>query len=236
MQFPGDQGLTDDFQAMSLRVAEIIASQLRAKPASCLGLPTGRTPLGCYQILSGWSESGQLDWSKVKCFALDEYLDSDDSRSFGTYLQDNLYRHTNLPPESRFNPRFVDDYDALIAASGGLDLAVVGIGRNGHIAFNEPGTPRQSWTHSAWLTDSTRAANAAWFGSIETVPRIAVTMGIATLLSSAEIVLIASGEHKRGILTRASSGPASAGLPASFLWEHSSLRVFTDFQFAGKPG
>lgn len=214
---------------MSLRVAEAVASQLRVKPTSCLGLPTGRTPLGCYELLSQWSRRHQLDWSSARCFALDEYLDVNREMSFAHYLQANLYQHTNLPASGQFNPASCDDYESLIADRGGLDLTVVGIGGNGHIAFNEPGTAPASWTHCTWLTESTRTANASFFGSLDRVPARAVTMGLNTILSSRQIILIASGEHKRNILSRALSGPVTAAIPASFLQVHRDLKVFTDF-------
>ncbi len=216
---------------MSLRVAEAMAGQLRAKPDSTLGLPAGRTPLGCYRVLSEWSRLGKLDWSSAKCFGLDEYVDVADDMSFAHYLNSNLYVHTNLPVERRFNPLAVDDYESLILSEGGLDLIVVGIGRNGHIAFNEPGTPRLSWTHCTWLTESTRQANAAIFGSSDKVPITALTMGLQTILNARRVVLVASGEQKHSILNLALSGEVTPDVPASFLQEHPNLEVFTDFQF-----
>lgn len=221
----------DGYQALSLKTAEAIAAQLKTKPESCLGLPTGRTPLGCYELLSKWSKEGKLDWSKARCFALDDYLDVQEVDSFAHYLQENLYQHTNLPAAQRFNPRFSDNYDQLIADCGGLDLTVIGIGSNGHIAFNEPGTPRNSWTNSIWLTESTRQANAAFFSYPHNIPNRAVTMGVATILASRHLILIANGEHKQDILTKALTGPRTNDVPASFLQEHGDLKVFTDFDY-----
>ena len=216
---------------MSLQTAEAIANQLRMKPDSCLALPTGRTPIGCYQILSEWSRLGQLDWSKAKCFALDDYLDVEESQSFAYYLTKHLYCSTNLPKIARFNPRFCDNYDLLIAHQGGLDLAIVGIGRNGHIAFNEPGTPKESWTHCLFLTESTRKANASPFGSIASVPKRAITIGIRTILDSARVILVANGKDKKAILTKALSGTITTDVPASFLQSHLHLDLITDFDY-----
>lgn len=216
---------------MSLKTAKAIAGQLRQKPNSCLALPTGKTPTGCYQFLSQWSSLGQLDWSLAKCFALDDYLEAEESKSFAYYLNENLYRATNLPKQSCFNPRFCDDYDSVIAKHGGLDLAVIGIGQNGHIAFNEPGTPQHSWTHCVFLTDSTRKANAVPFGGIEFVPRKAITIGIRTILDSTKVILVANGKNKEAILNKAFSGPITEAVPASFLQLHPNLSIITDFGF-----
>ena len=216
---------------MSLRVAEAVAGQLRAKPDSCLGLPTGRTPLGCYQVLAQWSRLGSLDWRSATCFALDEYINVADEMSFAHYLETNIFRYTNLPADRQFTPLAVDDYESLIRRAGGLDLILVGIGHNGHIAFNEPGTPKLSWTHCTWLTESTRQANAALFGSEDRVPTMAVTMGVQTILTARRVLLIASGQQKHGILQRALADGVNSDVPASFLQEHPHLEVFTDFDF-----
>lgn len=221
--------MVSDYKTLSQKTAEAIAQQLRVKPDCCLGLPTGRTPLGCYEILAAWSLEGKLDWSRAKCFALDDYLDAEEKHSFAYYLEHNLFQHTNLPKENRFNPRFFDNYDEQIRICGGLDLTVVGIGSNGHIAFNEPGTPINSWTHCIWLTESTRRANASFFGSLEQVPRQAVTMGIATILASRKLILIASGHNKEDILHQTFADGMTADIPATYLHEHNDLTVITDF-------
>lgn len=218
---------------MSLEVAESIARQLKEKPDSRLALPTGRSPIGCYRFLAEWSAAGALDWSSAQCFALDDYIDVEESHSFQTFLTEHLYRHTNLPQANRHNPRECDDYDALIAEFGGLDMVVLGLGTNGHIAFNEPGTPSESWTHCMWLTESTRAANASEFGSIDRVPTKAVTMGLKTILSSRKIILVASGERKRPILQQALTGGVTNIIPGSFLALHPRLKVVADFDMAG---
>jgi len=227
--FSQDTAVNAAYQKLSLKAAEAVANQLRAKPGSCFGLPTGRSPLGCYELLSRWSEAGKLDWSQARCFALDDYIGAERSKTFHAYLEEHLYRHTNLPRGNRYHPLIVDNYDRLIADCGGLDLSMVGIGRNGHVAFNEPGTPRASWTHCCWLAESTIQANAANFDDEEAVPRRAVTMGIATLLASKTLIVLASGEHKKEVIRRALSGPRTTELPASFLQEHDALEVLADF-------
>jgi glucosamine-6-phosphate deaminase len=223
------EGLTDKYQEISQTAAEAIANQLREKPTSCFGLPTGRTPVGMYRILAGWSH--QMDWSQAKCFALDDYLEAEESQTFARFLEDHLFRHINLPRENRFNPRLVENYDHLIAEKGGLDLTVVGIGRNGHIAFNEPGTRAQSWTHCVELTESTRQANASFFSGIDNVPEHAVTMGLATIMESRKLILIASGEHKKDILEESFAQGVNTQIPASLLQLHEALTILSDFDW-----
>jgi glucosamine-6-phosphate deaminase len=211
-------------------VAEIVAEQLGQKKDSCLGLPTGRTPVGCYRWLCQWSAEGKIDWSRAKAFQLDEYYDVDPAHSFQGYLERNLFDGISVPASRRFNPLLVDDYDAEIQLHGGLDLTLLGIGKNGHIAFNEPGTPADSWTHSVILTESTRQANAEFFKQADQIPRRACTMGIRTILASKRIILIASGNAKKEILESALSGPVTDKVPASFLQLHKQVTVVTDFE------
>lgn len=211
-------------------MADIVAAQLRRKPDSCLGLPTGRSPLGGYRLLSQWSQAGKLDWSKASAFALDEYLNTQEEETFAHYLEENLFKFTNLPKDKRFNPAVVDNYDALISEYGGFDLTILGIGTNGHIAFNEPGTPKASWTHCLWLSESTRAAIGPGFKEAAAVPSRGISIGIETILSSRKIILLASGKNKQAVLERALSEPLNVDLPVSFLALHTDVTVFSDFE------
>jgi glucosamine-6-phosphate deaminase len=187
----------EPYATLNLRVAEAIKEQILRQPNSVLGLPTGRTPTGVYKLLSDWTKQGELDWSKVRCFGLDEYYEVQETETFRYYLETNLYRNINCPDDQRFNPAYIDDYDRLIADNGGLDLAILGIGTNGHIAFNEPGTPANSWTHCVYLTESTRKANAEFFKNV--IPKRAITMGIQTIMEAKRIILMASGKQKKEI-------------------------------------
>lgn len=226
---PKEKTTVDRYQLLSAEIAAVVKAQLEEKPDSRLGLPTGNSPLGCYHLLARMSEDKNVDWSQAQCFALDDYLESDEAISFQHFLETNLYQFTNLKAENKFNPRQVDNYDELIAEKGGLDLTLLGIGTNGHIAFNEPGTPLESWTHSIWLTESTRRANQSYFSQATKVPYKAVTMGIRTILSSRKLILIASGEKKKDILERALLGEVTADIPASYLSLHPHVTVLTDF-------
>jgi glucosamine-6-phosphate deaminase len=218
-----------DYEALSLFAAEEVAALLKANPNACLALPSGRSPARCYQILAQWSEEGQISWVNAKCFALDEYYDVEKKFSFQQFLESSLYSFTDLPQSARFSPLQADGYDQLIADHGGLDFCILGIGENGHIAFNEPPTPRQSWTHCVWLSEETRSANRKYFAEAVSVPRRAITMGISTLLASRKVLLIASGKNKREALLRALREKPDENLPASFLTTHPNLLVIADF-------
>ena len=211
--------VTPDYQTLSRQAAQIVAEAVRLKPTLTLGLPAGNTPTGMYEELA----AEQLDFSTVNTFNLDEYvgLAAGDPRSFQAYMQRTFFDHINLPLK---NIHFPDEkYEETIRAAGGIDLLVLGIGLNGHIAFNEPGSP---------LTSRTRVVDLA----PETVApvRRGITMGIATILDARRILLLASGSSKREVLRRALKEPVDASLPASALQLHSDLTVITDMAAAGK--
>lgn len=186
--------------------------------------------MAVYEFLSDYSKQGLIDWSQVRCFGLDEYVDANEQHTFRHFLETYIYEHTNVRKENLFNPGFCDNYEQAIAEQGGLDLTILGLGRNGHIAFNEPGTPLKSWTHSVWLTESTIHANAEFFVGGQ-IPTRAVTMGISTIMASKRIILMVTGDGKREILTRAMRGEVTSEVPASFLQEHENLMVLTDFDY-----
>lgn len=226
----GQKLSSDRFDELSMQVAEAVIALVTKKPNACLGLPTGATPLRMYVHLSKLSRSKGVDWSQVRCFALDDYLNADDDETFQSYLEENLYKHLNLVESNKYNPRFVDNYDNLIAECGGLDLTVLGIGTNGHIAFNEPSTPMQSWTHCTWLAETTRIHNEKFFDDPTEVPKTGVTMGISTILASRRIILMAFGPEKKTIIEKAfHDREPDPDIPASFLLLHDRVNIFTDF-------
>jgi glucosamine-6-phosphate deaminase len=231
----GRVAVAQDRNHLNEIVSDLIAKQLAAKPESAIGLPTGKSVMGAYEILarrsSEKSAQKQIDWSKAKCFALDDYLDVEESFSFQTFLKLHLYQFTNVKPDACFNPRFHNNYDQLIADAGGLDLCVLGLGGNGHIAFNEPDTPKNSWTHCLWLSEATKLANRDYFQGSQKKASLAITMGISTILASAKIVLVATGRGKKEILKRVLLEEVSPLLPASFLVPHPNLVVVTDFHY-----
>lgn len=220
--------MTDKKKEQSEKAARQVAEQIRMKPNSNLGLPTGRTPVLMYEYLVKLTRDDGLDWSGVNCFALDEYFDAPTEHSFQTYLETNLYSKIGLAKTNQHNPATSDDYDSVIAQHGGLDLTILGIGGNGHIAFNEPGTPMLSFTQCILLDESSRAVLSSTFGSLEATPTKAVTMGISTLLSSRKIIMLAFGADKKEVVERALSNGINPEIPASFLKLHDNVAVLTD--------
>ncbi len=220
--------MTEKKDELSELAAQKLVEQIRKKPNSNLGLPTGRTPKRMYQHVVRLSQEMGLDWSKVHCFALDDYLETLEDYSFQKYLEQNLYQHIDLPGTNKHNPRFHDDYDRLIDKHGGLDLTVLGIGANGHIAFNEPGTPQASYTQCIWLDEISRNSLKDGFPDASEVPTKAVTMGISTILSSKSIIMLAFGEEKKEVLKRAFGNGVDPAIPASFLVLHNNVSILTD--------
>ncbi len=227
-----------DCLELSREAARFVAKRLLNNPELVLALPTGETPLGLYRELVRLHKQGLLDFSQATAFNLDELLGfpPEDPASFRSYMERNFWNLVNLRPEARHIPHSLPEdpeaecrgYEALIAEKGGLDLAILGLGKNGHIAFNEPETPFESLTHVAELSEETRMAEASWFGSPEKVPKKAITMGIRTIMNAREILLLVSGEEKAGILERALFGPVTPKVPASVLQLHPNLTVIAD--------
>jgi glucosamine-6-phosphate deaminase len=220
-----------------VRAAHIIARTIRAKPAAALALPTGATPRAIYAELVRQHRAEGLSFSRVSAFNLDEYvgIPSEHPRSFRRSLHEQLYRLVDLPAEQTHAPDGMAAdlpaacrrYEELIAAAGGLDLAVLGLGRDGHIAFNEPTSSLGSRTRIKTLTEETRAANQPGFGG-EPVPQHALTMGIATILSARRVLLVAFGWAKADAVARSVEGPLAAMVPGSALQLHPHATVILD--------
>lgn len=229
---------TRDYDDMSRKAANILAAQIISKPRSVLGLATGSSPLGAYRRLVELYRAGDVDFSEAVTVNLDEYvgLGPDDSRSYSYYMFDSLFDHVNIDPANinMLNGLETDEaresarYDRVIERSGGIDMQLLGIGPNGHIGFNEPGTSFEKDTHRVKLTESTIEANKRFFASEDEVPRHAYTMGIRSIMRARKILFIASGEHKAEILHRSLFGPITPQVPASVLQLHSDVTVVGD--------
>lgn len=232
-----------DYAEMSSRAAHFISERVMRKPHMVLGLATGETPVGMYAELSRLHREEGLDFSGLTTFNLDEYcgLAHDDPRSYHTFMADNLFSHVNLNPLLVHIPdgAALDAdgecarYEALIEAAGGIDLQVLGIGMNGHIGFNEPGTDRNSTTHVVQLARQTVEVNQAK-GGYDTLPGSAMSMGIGTIMKAREIVLLASGDGKADIIKNALEGPVTPKTPASILQTHPSVVCFLDAAAASR--
>ncbi len=231
--------VASDYPALCELVAERITTLVQSKPNAVLGLATGSTPLGVYERLVERYQDGQIDFSNVTCFNLDEYYPilPDSPHSYHFFMHLHLFRHVNcrrwfVPGGSPGTPEQIaercHDYEAQIAEAGGIDLQLLGIGRTGHIGFNEPGSLPDSRTRLVTLDPITREDAAAGFGGLAHVPKHAVSMGIGTILEAREIVVLASGEAKAEIVREAFEGKETAQVPASWLRLHPSVRLYLD--------
>ncbi|GEK57769.1 glucosamine-6-phosphate deaminase [Marinococcus halophilus] len=227
-----------DREALSIRAAEMVAEKVQEQPDSVLGLATGGTPEGTYQQLKKIYDHGEADFSRITTFNLDEYagMPKDHPQSYHTYMQHKVFQPLQLKPEQVHLPdgsaadleQECTRYEKRIAETGGIDMQLLGLGENGHIGFNEPGTSFSSRTHVVQLKPSTREANARYFDSIEEVPQQAVTMGIETITDSRAILLLVFGRRKKEALLRLLEGEVDEGFPASVLKKHSNVTVIAD--------
>lgn len=225
-------------------VAARIAAAIRQNPSIVLGLPTGRTPVALYEELVRLTRAEHLDWSSVTTFNLDEFagLPASHPGSYRQFMEQHLFRHVNVGANhvnflvGTADP--VDEcrrYEAAIAAAGGIDIQILGIGTNGHIGFNEPGRELQSRTHRAALKDETRRSNASLFGGDPAaVPGEALSMGMATILQARALILLANGQSKAACVERVVNGPLTTELPASFLQLHHDVDLILDAGAAEK--
>ena len=219
--------------------AQQYVSLLKRKPNAILGGATGSTPLGLYAELVRLNKAGEISFKEASSFNLDEYvgLDGAHDQSYRYFMDHNLFDHIDIDKSRTRVPSGIDisdpaAYDKEIQAAGGVDLQLLGIGNNGHIGFNEPGTPFGSLTHIVELTESTREANKRFFASIDEVPTHAVTMGIKTVMQARSIILMAIGPAKAPIMTEMLQGPVTEKVPASVLQLHPDVTVYMDYEAA----
>ncbi|MFN2431229.1 MAG: glucosamine-6-phosphate deaminase [Gemmatimonadota bacterium] len=240
----------EDHRRLAAVVAERIATLIRTRNAAreraVLGLATGSTPLGVYRELIRLHHEEELDFSNVVSFNLDEYypMDPGSPRSYHRYMWENLFEHVNVRPENVHIPPgnvpreaiddFCREYESAISRAGGIDLQILGIGRTGHIGFNEPGSGRESRTRLIYLDTVTRRDAAGDFFGEDNVPLEAITMGVATILEAREIALLATGQHKARIVRRAVEGPVDSDVAATYLQEHPQATVFADLPAAAE--
>lgn len=220
-------------------LADELLEQVKSNPCSVLGLATGSTPTLAYHELVKNYLVEQTDYSQIITFNLDEYigLAEHDKNSYRSFMNENLFNYVNIKQENTFLPNVTEQnyesYDDLIKQYGGIDLQVLGIGENGHIGFNEPGTSRNTLTHRVTLAENTRNNNAIFFDSLDDVPTEAVTMGIQSILNAKRIVLAATKSNKADIMKKLIEGDISEDLPASFLKLHDNVTIIVD-EDAGK--
>lgn len=234
--------IKNNYDAVSETAARTIAGEILTREDPVLGLPTGDTPKGTYELLVNYYEQGLLDFSRVKSFNLDEYypISPDHRKSFARYMEKRLFgkvdtREKNVTVPDGTVPRdkierYCKSYEEKISAAGGIDLLILGIGKNGHIGFNEPGTDFGSKTRLVELTERTKKEN---FNDPDAAPDRAITMGIRTIMNAKRIVLLATGEEKSRSIGKALTGPVTEEWPASILQLHPNAAFVLDRR-AGK--
>lgn len=233
-----------DYEQMSKVAAQIVGEVLNAKPNAVLGMATGSTPLGLYQELVRLHKEEQLDLSRVTTFNLDEYvgLRMDHPQSYHYFMQEHFFQHVNIPRQNINIPSgttsnysaFCEWYERRIAECGGIDLQILGIGSDGHIAFNEPTSSLSSRTRLKTLSKQTIDDNARFFERREDVPIYAITMGVGTILDARKLLMVASGKAKAKAIAQAVEGPLTSMVTASAIQLHRDATVIVDEQAAAE--
>lgn len=228
----------EDYNAMSQKVCDLFVERLESLERPVFGLATGSTPKGLYKCLVEKYQAGEISFAKATFFNLDEYIGLDPSHpsSYAYYLMTKLYdpvqlkaEQINLPNGNAPNLKEeCMNYEKKIRDAGYIDLQILGVGINGHIGFNEPGTSFDSRTDVVNLTESTMRVNSRFFKSIDEIPHRAITMGIGTIMESKEIIMLVSGEHKADALHRMINGEVTEDFPASILQKHPNVTVIAD--------
>ena len=227
-----------DYEAMSRRAANLISAEVIRRPDCVLGLATGSTPVGTYRQLVAWNQRGDFSFKEVHTVNLDEYKDlaPTHDQSYRYFMQENLFNHIDIDPANTYVPDGLAAdpaaecrrYDELVRSLGYADLQLLGLGRNGHIGFNEPCDHFVKETHVVDLTQSTIDANARFFACADDVPRQALTMGIGCIMAARRVLLIASGEDKADAVYNAFCGPITPQCPASILQLHNDVVLVGD--------
>ena len=230
--------INETYEGMSRAAAKVIASVLNSKPNAVLGMATGSTPLGVYNELVRMHKEEGLDFSQVTTFNLDEYvgLPVTHEQSYHYFMHENFFKHVNIPRQNIYIPSGTTDnyeafcqwYERRIEESGGIDVQILGIGSDGHIAFNEPTSSLGSRTRIKTLAKQTIDDNARFFANPDEVPIYAITMGVGTILDARRIILLANGKKKAGAVAAAVEGPVTSMITASALQLHPEVLVFID--------
>ncbi|HHU24421.1 MAG: glucosamine-6-phosphate deaminase [Bacilli bacterium] len=228
--------VVENYEQLSNEAAKIIINQLQKKPNSVMGLATGATPMGMYEALRKAYANGEVSFKDVTTFNLDEYcgIDPNHPQSYHYYMQQNLFNHIDVKPENVHLPSATSDWNSAAKSYNDLlkqtkiDLQVLGIGSNGHIGFNEPGTSFEQETFVVELAEKTRLDNQRFFNSLEEVPRFAITMGIKNIMQAKQILLLISGKNKAKTAKRLLEGKVGTDFPASVLHLHKSVTIILD--------
>lgn len=228
-------------EELNAAVAAILIAAVRHNPKTVLGLSTGNSPIGVYELLIQDHIQNGTSYKSVTTFNLDEYegLDGSSEQSYRFFMDKYLFNHLDIDKSNTHIPSGMGDleagcriYDEKIKNAGGIDIQLIGIGTNGHIAFNEPGTPFNSRTHIAELSEETIMANSKNFLSMKDIPKRAVTMGIQSIMEAKQIVMVAFGKNKAKAIQEMIDGPITTKLPASVLQQHTEVSAYLDIEAA----
>ncbi|WP_373893392.1 glucosamine-6-phosphate deaminase [Virgibacillus natechei] len=227
-----------DYEEMSEKGCSLLMNKIQQLENPVLGLATGSTPEGLYQKLIEKNQQNEVSFKNVSTFNLDEYvgLEKTDSNSYDYYMNEKLFNHIDIQSNNTHVPNGMasdlqkecSSYEEIIRDAQGVDVQILGLGLNGHIGFNEPGTPFSSRTHAVDLDESTREANARFFDSMNDVPMKAITMGIETIMESKSIILLVSGEGKAEAVYKLVNGEVTEDFPASILQNHEHVTIVGD--------
>jgi glucosamine-6-phosphate deaminase len=230
--------LCENYEEMSKAAARIVAGCVVLNPSCVLGLATGSTPIGMYNELAEMNKRGEVDFSDVKSYNLDEYypLSADNDQSYRYFMNENLFSKVNIKMENTHvlnglaeDPeKECENFEKMIKEAGGIDIQVLGIGENGHIGFNEPAATLNAKTHLTGLTESTIEANSRFFNSKEDVPTQALTMGMGTIMAARKVILLASGKKKYDVVRSFFNDEIDTNIPSTFLKLHKDFVLLCD--------
>ena len=228
----------ENYEELSNQAAKIVSSQLIVKPNSILGLATGSTPIGLYQNLIEMNKNGEIDFSEVKTFNLDEYypIKKSNDQSYDYFMKEQLFNHINIDKNNIDIPNGeaedakaeCERYEKKLDEIGGVDLQILGIGQNGHIAFNEPDENLIAVTHLTGLTQNTIEANSRFFASADEVPKQALTMGMGSILKAKKIIILANGANKSAAVKELLDDNIKTSNPATMLKVHPDVTLICD--------
>ena len=236
--------ICEDYEEICIKAANIVIEEIKYNPNAVLGLATGSTPIGLYKEFADLYNEGKLDFSSVKTFNLDEYykIQQTNPQSYYYFMNEHLFSKVNLLPENINIPNgYADDpfdecirYHKKIELAGGIDIQLLGIGRNGHVGFNEPADYLQSNTHLVSLTEDTIIANSRFFDSKGDVPTQALTMGMGEILNAKKILLFMYGKGKATITKELFNNKITTNIPATFLKMHNNITLIMDKEAASE--
>ena len=234
----------NNYEEISAKAAEIIAELVKSKPNCILGLATGSTPVGTYKELIAKNKNGEISFKNTVSYNLDEYypISPENNQSYRYFMNENLFNHIDIPMENThlLNGEAKDPdaeckaYDEAIKNAGGIDIQILGIGRNGHIAFNEPDEALIAPTHKTGLTADTIDANSRFFESTDLVPKFALTMGMASIFAARKIILLANGASKAQAISELRSDKITTSNPSTLLKLHPDVTIICDKEAFGE--